>query len=106
MVKNHPANAGDRRDMVSIPGSGKSPGGGDGNPLHSCLENPMDSQRSLAGYTLHGVAKSWTRLKQLGILASKPNTVDTLGIENTTPSGLLGSVDAELEHMESPWHGN
>ena len=40
MVKNPPANAG---DLGSIPGSGRSPGGGHGNPLqHSCLENPMD----------------------------------------------------------------
>ena len=44
MVKNPPANAGDIRDMGSIPGSGKSPGGGHGNPLqYSCLENPIDS---------------------------------------------------------------
>ena len=42
MVKNPPANAGDIRDMGSIPGSGRSPGGGHGNPLqYSCLENPM-----------------------------------------------------------------
>ena len=41
MVKNPPANAGDVRDAGSIPGSGRSPGGGHGNPLqHSCLENP------------------------------------------------------------------
>ena len=43
MVKNAPANAGDVRDANLIPGSGRSPGGGDGNPLqYSCLENPMD----------------------------------------------------------------
>ena len=43
MVKNLPANAGDVRDVGSIPGSGRSPGGGHGNPLqYSCLENPMD----------------------------------------------------------------
>ena len=42
-VKNLPANAGDVRDMGSIPGSGKSPGGGNGHPCqHSCLENPTD----------------------------------------------------------------
>ena len=42
MVKNLPANAGDVGDAVSIPGSGTSPGGGNGNSLqHSCLENPM-----------------------------------------------------------------
>ena len=42
MVKNLPANAGDIRDVGSIPRSGKSPGGGHGNPFqYSCLENPM-----------------------------------------------------------------
>ena len=42
-VKNSPANAGDPRDMGSLPGSGRSPGGGHGNPLQSsCLVNPMD----------------------------------------------------------------
>ena len=42
VVKNLPANAGDIRGASSIPGSGRSPGGGHGNPLQdSCLENPM-----------------------------------------------------------------
>ena len=42
-VKNPPANAGDIRDVGLIPGPGRSPGGGHGNPLqYSCLENPMD----------------------------------------------------------------
>ena len=42
MVKNSSANAGDARDMGSIPGLGRSPGLGNGNPLqYSCLENPM-----------------------------------------------------------------
>ena len=43
MVKNPPANVGDTRDTGSIPGSGRSPGAGNGNPLqYSCLENAMD----------------------------------------------------------------
>ena len=43
VVKNPPADAGDLRDLGSIPGSGRSPEGGHGNPLqYSCLENPMD----------------------------------------------------------------
>ena len=43
MVKNLPANAGDIGDMVLTPGSGMSPGGGNGNPLlYSSLRNPMD----------------------------------------------------------------
>ena len=45
MVKNPPANAGDGRDVGSIPGSGRSPGGERGNPLqYSCLENPYGLQ--------------------------------------------------------------
>ena len=44
VVKNSPANAGDASDVGSIPGSGRSPGVGNGNPLqYSCLGNPMDS---------------------------------------------------------------
>ena len=56
MVKNLPANAGDERDLGSVPGSGRSPGGGHGNPLqYSCLENPMD--RGAWQATVDGVAK-------------------------------------------------
>ena len=55
-------NAGEIRDMGSIPGSGRFPGGGTGNPLqYSCLENPMDREAWKA--TIHGVAKSWTWLR-------------------------------------------
>ena len=43
VVKNPPANAGDTRGAGLIPGSGRSPGGGHGNPLqNSCMENPTD----------------------------------------------------------------
>ena len=60
VIKNLPANAGDVRDMGSIPGSGRSPGGGQGIPLqYSCLENPMDRQ-SLAGYGPQGCKESDT----------------------------------------------
>ena len=49
-------------DLSSIPGLGRSPGGGHGSPFqYSYLENPH-GQRSLAGYTVRGVAKSQTRL--------------------------------------------
>ena len=45
MVKNLPPNAGDIRDLSLIPGLGRSPGAGHGNPLqYSCLENPLDSE--------------------------------------------------------------
>ena len=63
VVKNPPANAG---DSGSIPGSGRSPGGGHGNPLqYSCLENPTD--RGAWRATAHRVSKSQTRLKQLSM---------------------------------------
>ena len=56
VVKNMPANAGDARDMGSIPGSGRSPGEGNSNPLQcSCLGNPMDRRALWA--TVHGVAR-------------------------------------------------
>ena len=58
MVKNPPANAGDEG---SIPGSGRSPGGGNGNTLHySCLGNPID--RGAWRATAHRVTKSQTGL--------------------------------------------
>ena len=65
-------NAGDRG---SIPGSGRSPGEGNGNPLqYSCLENPMDGRASQA--TVHGVTKSQTRL-------SDDTCIDTGGASGT-----------------------
>ena len=59
MVKNSPANAGDIKDTGSIPGSGRSRGGGHGNSLqHLCLENPMD--RGPWWAIVHGVTESDT----------------------------------------------
>ena len=56
MVNNPPANARDPRDAGLIPGSGRFPGEGNGNPLqYSYLENPMD--RGAWWATVHGVAK-------------------------------------------------
>ena len=64
VVKNPPASLGNLRDLGSIPGLGRSPGGGKGNPFqYSCLENPMD--RGAWRATVHRVAKSQTRLKRL-----------------------------------------
>ena len=57
--KESSANEGDTRVAGSIPGLGRSFGGGNGNPLqYSCLENSMDRQAWWA--TVHGVTKSWT----------------------------------------------
>ena len=64
MVKNLPANAGIIRDESSVPRLGRSHGGGHDNALqYSCLENCMDRGGWQA--TVHGVAKSQTRLKQI-----------------------------------------
>ena len=58
VVKNLPANAGDIRDASLIPGLGRSPGGGYGNPLqYSCLENPH-RQRTLVSYNPWGCKES------------------------------------------------
>ena len=59
VVKNPPSNAGEAGNVGLIPGLGRSPGGGHGNPLqYSCLENPMDREAWWA--TVHGVANSQT----------------------------------------------
>ena len=64
MVKNLPANAGDIKDVSSVLGLGRSPGGGHGNPLqYSCQENSMD--RGAWWAVVLRVTKSQTRLKRL-----------------------------------------
>ena len=68
MVKNLPAKAGDVRDKGLIPGSGRFPGEGNGNPFqYSCLENHMDGGGWWAA--VRRVMKSWTQLKQLSMHA-------------------------------------
>ena len=59
VVKNLPADEGDARNVGLIPGSGRFPGGGNGNPLqYSCAENPMD--RGAWQAAVHGITQSWT----------------------------------------------
>ena len=66
--KDSACNAGAAGDMGLIPWLGRSPGGGQGNPLHySYLENPMDRRAWRA--MVHGITKSWTRLKRLSMQA-------------------------------------
>ena len=61
VVENLPADAGDAKDVGLIPGSGRSLGGGHGNPLeYSCLESPMD--RAAYQAAVHKVTKSWTQM--------------------------------------------
>ena len=62
MVRNLHANAGDTGDAELVPDLGRSPGGGNGNPLqYSCLENPMD--RGALWATILGDPKSWKHLR-------------------------------------------
>ena len=103
VVKNPPANAGDTRDArdtLSIPGSGRSPGIGNGNPLqYSCLENPRDREAWRA--RVYRVSKSWIQLEQLsthtyllavlGLSCSRWDLVPWLGIEPGLPAlGVWG----------------
>ena len=61
VVKNPPANTGDLRDTDLIPGLGRSLGGGHDHPLkYSHLENPMDRERGLVGYSSKGLKESDT----------------------------------------------
>ena len=68
VVKNPPVKAG---DLDLIPGSGRSPGEGNGNPLqYSCLKNPMD--RGAWQAAVHGFTKNRTRLNDLTTIATYP----------------------------------
>ena len=58
VLNNLPANAGNARDAASFPGSGRSPGGGNGNPLQYFLPGECHGQRSLAGYSPQGYKES------------------------------------------------
>ena len=73
MVRDSPASEG---DVGSIPGSGRSPGGGNGNPLqYSHVENPMDGEARQA--TVHGVENSHTQLRthtNFGFVSNKPTS--------------------------------
>ena len=72
VVKNPPANVRDTRDLGLIPGSGRFPGEGNGNPFQcSCLGNPMDRRAWQA--TVHGLSKTWTQHKPLSPIAEDPS---------------------------------
>ena len=102
VAKNPPANAGDRRDVGLIPGSGSSPGWGNGNPLqHSFLENPID--RGALWVTVHWVANSWTQLKQLSTYHHTVNYWWRLSIEKwTNLPGISSSLTINNFKESSP----
>ena len=94
VVKNLPANKGDLRDTGSSLGSGRSPGGGHGNPLqYSYLENPME--RGTRQTTVHGEAKGWTWLKRLSpahsiVLVKSPEIFQFSCTESSTRTSVFG----------------
>ena len=82
-------------DPGSIPGSGRSPGEGNGNPLqYSCLENPMDREAWWA--TVHGVAKSGTRLSDFTFTFNAP-----LASDNQTRFHDVTSWEIDGQNMET-----
>ena len=86
MVKNPPANAGDVRDVGSVPGSGRSSGKGNGNPLqYSCLENL--GQRNLADYSPLGSKESAT-MEHISTIPAKRKSKNFKG-KNTLQFGIL-----------------
>ena len=114
MAKNLPANAGDGGNVSSIPGSGRSPWGGHGNPLqYSCLKNPMD--RGPWWATVHGVTRSQIRLsthtgdkvswKQMGC---NPGLVVALSVHQyiewlLCPRYWLGPGTPSWSNTQSPY---
>ena len=94
VVKNLPANARDIRDVRLIPGSGRFPGGGHGNPLQYCLENPMDGGAWEAA--VHGVSKSRTWLKWQSTW-----TTSTPALEKRLPTTVHLSPEAFV-HTSHP----
>ena len=94
--KESACSAGDKGDVGSIPGSGRSPGGRNGNPLqNSCLENPMDGGAWWA--TVHRVTMRCTRLKKLSTHAhilsqhfcSPLDVFETLGVTSSHHTALI-----------------
>ena len=94
-INNLPANARDARDMGSIPGSGRFPGEGNGNPLqYSCLENLMDREAWTA--TVHGATKS-----QIGLSA---HTCISVGWVRHCEAKPLVSGEEEDQQHEAARH--
>ena len=87
MVKNLPANVGDGGDLVLKPGSGRSPGVGNGNPTPVLLPRKFHGQKSLADYNSRG-RKSQTQLSTRVSAHTHTHTHTTLSVENNGLSGL------------------
>ena len=86
VLKNPPANAGDARYTSFIPGSGRSPKGGNGNPLQcSCLENAMD--RGPWWATVHGVTEETKTAVETPSTVNKPPAFCLAGLSKVSPGG-------------------
>ena len=107
VVKNLPANSGDAGNLGSIPGLGRSPGGGNGNPLqYSCLENPRDSGAWLA--TVYRVTKSQIQLSlQLGPIMFPLHQMRKIQVQTLVTSPLhLQSIQLSSDNRHGlfpPW---
>ena len=100
VVKNLPANVGNIRDVGSIPGLGRSPGGGHGNAhQYSCLESPMD--RGAWQAAVHGVAKSRTRLKWLSMRA--PTCYVRVSCRKTQTNFWANPIIVFLQSLSCGW---
>ena len=102
IVFNPPASAGETRDAASIPESGRSPGGGHGNPLqYSGLENPMD--RGAWRATVHKITASQTRLKLLSTQAPTTCHLLSRSAAHSPFPGILDSDSSAVEPRGAPW---
>ena len=103
VIKNLPANAGDIRDTGSIPGSGRSPGGGHGNPLqYSCLENPMDrgaSRTWLKWLSMHHVALPKGPLFWMALSAMFPFSLLWVPLSLPLPLSDFQNLSGRKEQM-------
>ena len=95
VVKNPPPNEGKTGDRCLIPGWGRSPEEGNGNPLqYSCLENPID--RKAWRVTAHGVIKSWTGLSDLKV---KESEVAQVLSDSAGPHGLYSLPGSSIWNL-------
>ena len=106
MVKSPPVNTGDMTDVGLIPGSGRSLGGGHGNPLqYSCLENSMDRRAPRA--TVHNVTKSRTRLSDYAQHSAEfgMDMYTLLYLKCITSKDLLYSTRNSAQCCVAAWMG-
>ena len=95
--------AGDTGDAGSMPGLGRSPGGGHGNPLlYSCLENLMDRGAWWA-MAVHRVVKSWTRPKRLSTHSTPPHPCGLLFY--SSPGSLIQPLGGETTLLPEKQEG-